>query len=103
MPRSPGCWSGFDIANKSKRIEELEQRASQPDFWNDPAASQAVMKELTELRALVESWQALAQRGHDAAELIEIGDESMAADLTGEVEAIRHDLDRREFDLMLSG
>jgi peptide chain release factor 2 len=61
------------------------------------------MRELTELRALVESWQTLAQRGRDAAELIELGDESMAADLTAEVEAIQHELERREFDLMLSG
>jgi peptide chain release factor 2 len=61
------------------------------------------MKQLTELRALVESWQTLAQRGRDAVELIELGDESMAADLTSEVEAIRQELDRREFDLMLSG
>jgi peptide chain release factor 2 len=61
------------------------------------------MKELTELRTQVESWQTLAQRGLDAAELIELGDESMAADLNAEVEAIQHDLDRREFDLMLSG
>jgi peptide chain release factor 2 len=61
------------------------------------------MKELTELRTLVESWQTLAQRGRDAAELIELGDESMAADLNAEVEAIQHELDRREFDLMLSG
>jgi peptide chain release factor 2 len=61
------------------------------------------MKELTELRALVESWQALAQRGRDAAELSELGDESMTADLNAEVEVIQHELDRREFDLMLSG
>ena len=61
------------------------------------------MKELTELRALVESWQTLAQRGRDAAELIELGDESLAADLQAEVEAIQGELDRREFDLMLSG
>ncbi len=61
------------------------------------------MKELTELRTLVESWQTLAQRGRDAAELIDLGDESMSADLTAEVEAIQHELDRREFDLMLSG
>jgi peptide chain release factor 2 len=81
----------------------LEQRASQPEFWNDPAASQAVMRELTELRALVESWQALAQRGRDAAELIELGDESLAADLNAEVEAIQRELERREFELMLSG
>ena len=56
MRRSPGLWSVFDIANKVKRIEELEQRASQPDFWNDQATSQATMRELTELRGLVEGW-----------------------------------------------
>ncbi|CAG0936100.1 Peptide chain release factor 2 [Thermoflexales bacterium] len=61
------------------------------------------MRELTELRALVESWQALAQRGRDAAELIELDDESMAAELATEIEAIQRELDRREFDLMLSG
>lgn len=61
------------------------------------------MKELTELRTLVESWQALAQRGRDAVELIELGDESMAAELTTEIEVIQHELERREFDLMLSG
>ncbi len=61
------------------------------------------MKQLTELRTLVESWQSLAQRGRDTAELIELGDESMEAELNAEVEAIQHELNRREFDLMLSG
>ena len=62
-----------------------------------------VMKELTELRGVVERWQALAQRARDALELTELGDESMAADLTAEADAIQSDLDRRELDLMLSG
>ena len=62
-----------------------------------------VMKELTELRALVDRWQVLAQRGRDAAELIAMGDESLLADLTTETEAIRQELDRRELDLMFSG
>ncbi len=61
------------------------------------------MKELTELRVVVENWQALAQRGHDTAELIELGDESMAADLSAEVDAIEKELDQRELQLMLSG
>ena len=103
MPRSLSSWSVFDIAGKSKRTEVLEQQASQPDFWNDPAASQVVMKELTDLRALVGRWQALAQRGHDAAELIALGDESLLPELTAETEAIRQELERRELDLMLSG
>jgi len=61
------------------------------------------MKELNDLRSLVEGWQALAQRVRDASELAELGDESMAADLAAEAEAIRSEVDRRELQLMLSG
>src|SRR5512137_325467 len=103
MPRSRSCWSVFDIANKARKIEELEQQASQPDFWNDPAASQAVMKELNDLRGLVEGWQALAQRAHDAADFAEMGDAALEADLAAEATAIQAELDQRELQLMLSG
>ncbi len=61
------------------------------------------MKELTELRSTVEGWQRLAQQAHDALELTELGDESMAADLETEAHAIRVELDHRELELMLSG
>jgi peptide chain release factor 2 len=99
----PGCWSVFDIANKARKIEELEQRASQPDFWNDPATSQALMKELNDLRGLVAEWQLLAQRAQDAVDLAEMADTSIEADLTAEAAAIETELDRRELLLMLSG
>ena len=103
MPRSRSCWSVFDIANKARKIEELERQASQPDFWNDSSVSQAVMKELNDLRGLVEGWQALAQRGRDAADLAEMDDASIEADLTTEATAIQAELDQRELLLMLSG
>jgi D-cysteine desulfhydrase len=48
------------------------------------------MKALNDLRALVDHWQALAQRGLDTAELIELGDESMAADLAAEMDKEAH-------------
>lgn len=61
------------------------------------------MKELTELRSTVEGWQRLAQQAHDTLELAELGDESMAADLETEAQAIQAELDHRELELMLSG
>ena len=61
------------------------------------------MKELNDLRGLVEGWRALAQRGRDAADLAELGDESMAQELSVEAETIQTELDRRELQLMLSG
>jgi peptide chain release factor 2 len=61
------------------------------------------MKELTELRSVVEGWQALSQRARDALELTELGDESMAVDLAHEADTIQAELERRELELMLSG
>ena len=61
------------------------------------------MKELNDLRGLVEGWQTLAQRARDAVDLVEMGDDSIADDLTTEAAAIQAELDQRELLLMLSG
>lgn len=60
------------------------------------------MRELNDLRNLVEGWQGFQHRAHDALELAEIGDESMSAELTHELETIQHEFDQRELQLMLS-
>jgi peptide chain release factor 2 len=61
------------------------------------------MRELNDLRSLVESWQTFERRVHDALELAELGDESMSDELAAETEALQTELDRRELQLMLSG
>ncbi len=61
------------------------------------------MKELNDLRGLVEGWQVLAQRGRDAVDLAEMDDASIAVDLIAEATAIQAELDQRELLLMLSG
>jgi peptide chain release factor 2 len=81
----------------------LEQRAGQNDFWNDPVSSQATMRELTELRNLVEGWQSFDRRAQDALELADLGDDSLADELTREVDSIQTEFEQRELQLMLAG
>ena len=40
----------FDIAGKEEKIGLLEKKSAQPGFWDDPAAAQGLMQELTEVR-----------------------------------------------------
>ena len=40
----------FDLANKSRRIEELEREMEAADLWNDAAETTAKMKELKSLK-----------------------------------------------------
>ena len=41
----------------SNLIEELENKASEPDFWNDQEGSQATLKHLKVLRTWRRSWR----------------------------------------------
>jgi peptide chain release factor 2 len=61
------------------------------------------MKKLSHLQDEVESWRGLARRNRDALELSQLGDESLRSELEKELVAIDRELEKREFDAMLSG
>jgi peptide chain release factor 2 len=89
-------------------VKELDAASGGADFWNDQQAAQKAMQELSVLRAQVESWDGLARRAADARELLEMAageadDPAMLAELEGEAAALEAELERREFDLALSG
>jgi len=49
----------FDIASIGNQIEELEQKASEPDFWNDTENSQKILQKIKSLRSKVERYNKL--------------------------------------------
>jgi peptide chain release factor 2 len=61
------------------------------------------MKKISRLREEVEGWHTLSRRISDALELAQFEDDSLAAELTTEIEVIEKEVDRREFTAMLSG
>jgi len=61
------------------------------------------MKTLANLEGELKSWTILEERLRDAMELAEIGDESLENDLQKEVIALQEEIEKREFDAMLSG
>ncbi|MCB9134337.1 MAG: peptide chain release factor 2 [Anaerolineales bacterium] len=93
----------FDLAQKEAELEKLQQASEDSSLWNDPTRAQQVMKNLTNLKREVESWQTLAQRIHDALELAQLEDESLRNELQPETDALEKEVERREFNAMLSG
>ena len=78
------------MANKSKRIEELEREMEAPNFWDIPERSNKLMKELKNLKDTVEQIHKLENQYSDILELIEMGYEENDDELVGE---IREELD----------
>ena len=93
----------IDIAGKALLIDALEKEASQGDFWNEPDAAQRTMQRLSNLKALVDKWRALALRIADALELAEIADADMQVELQSETDALRGIVEAMSLQAMLSG
>lgn len=78
------------MANKLKRIEELEREMEAPGFWDDPDRSNMQMKELKNLKDTVETCDHLSTLYEDIETLIEMGYEENDPELIPE---IREELD----------
>ncbi len=78
-----------------------------PGFWDDPAAAQKVMQDLTRLKDSLGQYRELAARHDDAATLWQLGmdenDDSVYSEVAGSLAALRKDLEHLELALMLSG
>ena len=61
------------------------------------------MKKIASLKAVVDDWNTLSQRVAYFLELAQLEDETLRAEITAELNQIESDLERREFDVLLSG
>ncbi|MGN0364567.1 MAG: peptide chain release factor 2 [Suilimivivens sp.] len=75
----------LDLANKSKKIEELEREMEAPGFWDDPDISNQKMKELKNLKDTVETIEGLETQYEDIETLIEMGYEEEDAQLVADI------------------
>lgn len=94
-------WSVFDIAAKEKQIIELEKESSIPDFWQDPATAQALLRKLAELKKETDEWRRLDRKVVEMEELALVGedDQDILSGLETELDEMDSYLSKLEFSL----
>ncbi|HLG74315.1 MAG TPA: peptide chain release factor 2 [Chloroflexota bacterium] len=97
----------LDLPAKEQEVAELEQQSTQPEFWDDNRAAQAVMARIAALHEQTDHWRDLARQVEDLWSLFELaeadGDESLVADIDRQAAELNACVDQREFELFLSG
>ncbi len=95
----------FDHPGKLNRAGELEARSSADGFWNDPQAAAATMREISHLRAELESWDQLEGELADVCEMAELsdGESDFDAELESALTRLSDSIARRRFELAMSG
>ncbi len=101
------CGGIFDPSQARVRLDELNERAEDPDLWNDTQLAQRLMKERQKLDAALTSFFKLEQELQDQVELIELGEAEGDSDVVSEAELALEELakisQRREVETLLSG
>lgn len=99
--------ASLDLDGKSKRIEELEMDMEAPGFWDDPDKSNVKMKELKNMKDVVEECDKLSSQFDDILTLIEMGyeenDETMIPEIRKELDEFISEFEELRISTLLSG
>ncbi len=99
--------SALGLGQMRSEIDQLENRAAEPGFWDDMENSQKILQRTANLKAKVEKYEKLEAGYEDALALIEMGDEaedeSLIEEAQQEIDGIRADIDRQRLETLLTG
>ena len=97
----------LDLEGRKKRIAEIDEIISAPDFWNNPEGGQAIMQEKKRLESKVDKYNALAGKMEDLEVMIELAKEEPDADLEQDIvdtlAEITKELHAFELETILNG
>ena len=97
----------YDLEHAAEEVEELENRASEPGFWDDMEKSQKILQRTKALKDKIEGYQNLCAQQEDLLTLcdlaLEMEDDSMLDELKEGFEALNDDLERRKLATLLLG
>jgi peptide chain release factor 2 len=88
------------------KVEELNERRLDPEFWSDPARARSVEQEIAMEKSWLDDFDALVRRSEDVETLIELAaeeDADLVAEIDREAGELAKSLERLEFRNMLSG
>jgi peptide chain release factor 2 len=91
------------IAELSARLTTLKDAAGQPDFWDDSAKAQEVMKQIAVLEARTGPWLELQRGIAEVSEMLALQDASLAVELEQQLAEIAAKFDELKEELKFNG
>ncbi|MGN1051080.1 MAG: peptide chain release factor 2 [Acutalibacteraceae bacterium] len=88
-------------------IEQLENKATEPGFWDNMESSQKILRRTSNLKDKVEAYEGLVSRYEDTIALIELANEeedlSLLEEAEKEVSTVKDDLQKQRLQTLLTG
>lgn len=98
--------TAFDSLHIDAKAEELmvvDEQLADSNVWANVERAQLLSKESANLRQQIEPWQILRAQVADLQELLDLGDDSMCVEISGQIAALQNDYERLRKDLLFQG
>ncbi|MGB9679497.1 MAG: peptide chain release factor 2 [Thermoanaerobacteraceae bacterium] len=99
--------ASLDIENVKREINDIDQKMSEPDFWNDLEKSQSYSKRLKNLKELLDEYNSLVSEWEDLNALVELGieeqDESLEEEVKKSIYLLRNKIEELKIKTLLNG
>jgi peptide chain release factor 2 len=96
----------FDVDNKLKALESLDDTITQPGFWDDNQEAQKILQNRSAMQRQVDIWESLHNASEDIAAMLELAEDENDPSLLTEIHSSLADLDvqvaEAEFKALLS-
>ena len=85
-------WQKLSIDQKLAELQELEAEVAVPEIWNNPDVAREKTTKVANMHDELDPWTLLKTQIKDITELMELGDESLADEFSGQISAMEDNL-----------
>lgn len=99
--------STFEIDSKLQKLKELDEKAADPELWNDPDEAKKLLSKISSLKIVVEKWQTLDSDLQDIETLNQLAqeeqDEQSAKEVATQIKIMQKEVSDLELENLFSG
>ena len=88
------------LTEKTAALEKIDAELADSNVWSNIDRAQALSRQSATLRAQIEPWQILKAQVSDIHELLDLGDDSMCVEISGQLAALQTEFERLKKDLL---
>ena len=97
------AWEKLNIEQKAEDLTEKEERLALPEIWNNPDEAQALAKQISAEKSLVQPWQTMKIQLADAEELLNLGEDDLADEIKQQIIVLENDFQKMRQQLLFTG
>ena len=96
-------WQKLNIDQKLSDMQKIEEEVAVPEIWNNPDNAREKTTQLSNLHDELDPWQLLKTQIKDISDLMSLGDDSLAEECAGQLDAMEENLTKLRQALRFTG